>query len=65
MAIGVVKVERHEMTVSERLYLPPEVRAELANQAELLRDIVDNPFTSVGLEPEWLTDTVVVDMQQM
>lgn len=32
---------------------------ELANQAELLRDLFGNPFRSVGLEPEWLTGTVL------
>ncbi|WP_232068348.1 hypothetical protein [Gemmata obscuriglobus] len=38
---------------------PADFYAELANQADLLRDIFGNPFTSCGLEPEWLTDTVI------
>lgn len=38
---------------------PPEYFAELAAQTVLFRDIVGNPFAPCGLEPEWLTDTVV------
>lgn len=38
---------------------PSEFVGELSNQADLLRDVCGNPFTSCGLEPEWLTDTVV------
>ena len=32
---------------------------EPAAQAELMRDIFGNPFRSVGIELEWLTDTVL------
>ncbi len=32
---------------------------ERASQADLVRDIFGNPFRSVGIELEWLTDTVL------
>lgn len=38
---------------------PAEFADELATQADLLRDLVGNPFRSVGIELEWLTDTVL------
>ncbi len=38
---------------------PPEYVAELAAQADLLRDIFGNPFRSCEIQLEWLTDTVL------
>lgn len=44
---------------------PPEFFAELALQADLVRDIFGNPFQSVGIELEWLTETVLALARQM
>ncbi len=44
---------------------PPEFFAELALQADLVRDIFGNPFQSVRIELEWLTETVLALARQM
>lgn len=44
---------------------PPEYAAELASQTDLMRDIFGNPFQSVGIELEWLTETVLALARQM
>jgi hypothetical protein len=38
---------------------PPEFFEELAAQADLLRDIVGNPFHEVAFDPVWLTSDVL------
>ena len=40
-------------------------RAESAEQTELLRDIVGNPYRPVAFDPAWRTDTVVTLARQM
>jgi hypothetical protein len=43
----------------------PEWVAELASQADLLRDIFGNPFRPVTFSPAWRTDTAVALARQM
>jgi hypothetical protein len=42
-----------------------KVKRESRVQAQILRDILGNPFRPVVVEPEWLTDTVVSLARQM
>ena len=48
----------YEVYESER-ELPAEFLAEIAAQADLLRDIFGNPFHSAELQPDWLTSDVL------
>jgi hypothetical protein len=59
---GPLHADRRVITPADQ---PPEYFAERVVQAELLRDIVGNPFRSSGLELEWLTDTVRALARQM
>jgi hypothetical protein len=44
---------------------PPEYLAELAVQADLLRDIFGNPFREVAFDPAWRTSDVLAMAQGM
>jgi hypothetical protein len=70
---GVLRVKPEEFAPLEevvrtcdRFFLSSERAAEAARQAELLRDIVGNPFRPVHAEPDWLAwhDGVIVRLAQ-
>jgi hypothetical protein len=39
----------------DRAFLTSELSAEYARQAELLRDIIGNPFRTIAIDGDWLT----------
>ncbi len=45
--------------------LQSSVWAEKVTRADLLREVVGNPFQSAELDPNWLTSTVILIAQQM
>ncbi|WP_246522921.1 hypothetical protein [Gemmata palustris] len=56
---AVATLNRETGAREKRPDAPERMAREEARQAELLRDVIGNPFRAVTVDPSWLTSTVV------